>query len=206
MKALSNSNTTNTIIDYLHTFWSFAALNIVFLLTCLPVITIGSALSSLYFVVIREARGESGYLVRTYISEFKKNLKSGTSAFLLLFLAGCILLFNAAFWFFMDSIIAMLIFGIIIAACIAFFLTFLYTFPLLGRFTNSTIRTLKNAFYISITNLKITGGLLLIDSFVLCLCIFLPTVRVFMLLFGFAFVAYCKSFLFIKVFEPYENT
>ena len=30
---------------------------------------------------MKEARGEYGYLVRTYLQEFKKNFKSGTKAF-----------------------------------------------------------------------------------------------------------------------------
>lgn len=63
----------NPVLDFINTLCNFVVLNLVFLISCLPVITIGTALSSLYYVTLREARGEYGYLVRTYIKEFRKN-------------------------------------------------------------------------------------------------------------------------------------
>ena len=60
----------NPVLDFINTLCNFVVLNLVFLISCLPVITIGTALSSLYYVTLREARGEYGYLVRTYIKEF----------------------------------------------------------------------------------------------------------------------------------------
>ena len=110
------SKAMNPVLDFINTLCNFVALNLVFLITCLPVITIGTALSSLYYVTLREARGEYGYLVRTYLREFKNNFKKGTIAFAILFL---------------------------IAAMIGWFLIFTYTFPLIGRFENSTKQTLK---------------------------------------------------------------
>ena len=70
----------------------------------------------------------------------------------------------------------------LIAAMIGWFLIFTYTFPLIGRFENSTKQTLKNAFGLAMSNMKATFALIIID----------------------AFVAYCQSFVFKKVFEPYE--
>ena len=149
------SKAMNPVLDFINTLCNFVALNLVFLITCLPVITIGTALSSLYYVTLREARGEYGYLVRTYLREFKNNFKKGTIAFAILFL---------------------------IAAMIGWFLIFTCTFPLIGRFENSTKQTLKNAFGLAMSNMKATFALIIID----------------------AFVAYCQSFVFKKVFEPYE--
>ena len=71
----------NPVLDFINTLCNYVVLNLVFLITCLPVFTIGTALSSLYYVTLKEARGEYGYLARPYLSEFRKNLKSGTAAF-----------------------------------------------------------------------------------------------------------------------------
>ena len=54
------SKAMNPVLDFINTLCNFVALNLVFLITCLPVITIGTALSSLYSVTLREARGEYG--------------------------------------------------------------------------------------------------------------------------------------------------
>lgn len=198
------SKAMNPVLDFINTLCNFVALNLVFLITCLPVITIGTALSSLYYVTLREARGEYGYLVRTYLREFKNNFKKGTIAFAILFLIGAILLFNIAFWFGTGTMPATILTGVLIAAMIGWFLIFTYTFPLIGRFENSTKQTLKNAFGLAMSNMKATFALIIIDAFVFFLCLFLSPMKLIMVLFGFAFTAYCQSFVFKKVFEPYE--
>lgn len=199
------SKAMNPVLDFINTLCNFVALNLVFLITCLPVITIGTALSSLYYVTLREARGEYGYLVRTYLREFKNNFKKGTIAFAILFLIGAILLFNIAFWFGTGTMPATILTGVLIAAMIGWFLIFTYTFPLIGRFENSTKQTLKNAFGLAMSNMKATFALIIIDAFVFFLCLFLSPMKLIMVLFGFAFTAYCQSFVFKKVFEPYET-
>lgn len=200
MKAKS----VNSVLEFISTFCNFIVLNLVFLITCLPVITIGTALSSLYFVTLKEARGEYGYLVRTFIRELKHNLKSGTKAFSILFVIGAVLLFNLFFWFGIGTIVSAVVTGLIITASIAWFLIFTYTFPLIGRFENSTKQTLKNAFGLAMANMKYTFALIIMDAFVFFLCMFLEPMKLIMVLFGFVFTAYCQSFIFKKVFEPYE--
>lgn len=93
-----NAEKLNPFIDAIDMLFHFFILNLVFLITCLPVFTIGTALSSMYYVVIKETKGEYGYVVRTYLREFKRNFKNGTIAFLLLSAVGIVLLFNLMFW------------------------------------------------------------------------------------------------------------
>lgn len=195
----------NPVLDFINTLCNYVVLNLVFLITCLPVITIGTALASLYSVTLREARGEYGYLVRTYIKEFRQNLKSGTAAFAILFVIGAVLLFNIAFWFGLGGIPAGIVTGLLAIAMIAWLFTFTYTFPLIARFKNTTRQTLKNAFCLMMSNVKATFALLLIYITVVCFCFFLAPMKILMVLFGFAFIAYCQSFIFKKVFEPYEK-
>lgn len=195
----------NPVLDFINTLCNYVALNLVFLISCLPVITIGTALASLYNVTLREARGEYGYLVRTYFREFKNNLIHGTKAFAILFLIGAALIFNLGFWHGMGTLPASVITGLLLVALMAWLLTFTYTFPLIARFENTTKQTLKNAFCLMMSNVKYTFALILIYITVVCFCVFLPPMKVLMVLFGFAFVAYCQSFIFIKIFEPYEK-
>lgn len=53
------SKAMNPVLDFINTLCNFVALNLVFLITCLPVITIGTALSSLYILryIKRGSRG-----------------------------------------------------------------------------------------------------------------------------------------------------
>lgn len=195
----------NPVLDFINTLCNFIALNILFLITCLPVVTIGAALSSLYYVTIREARGEYGYLIRPYLREFRRNLKTGTLAFAILSAIGAVLLFSLAFWYSLGTTLSAAVTGLIAIALIIWLFTFTYTFPLIGRFEDTAVRSLKNAFCLMMSNVKATLWLLLIYVVTLSLCFFLAPMKLLMVLFGFAFIAYCQSYVLKNVFEPYEN-
>lgn len=201
-----NSGKLNPFIDFINTLCNFFVLNLVFFITCLPVLTIGSALSSLYYVMSKETRGEYGYLVRTYIREFKRNLKTGTIAFLILSAVGIILVFNLLFWPFRETALSSGITGLLIILSVIWLLISHYTYPLIGRFVNTSVNSIKNAWGLCLRNLKWSLSLLLIDACTACFFLFLPlnTVLMSMASLGFVFIAFCQSFVFNRIFSPYE--
>lgn len=202
-----NGGKLNPVIDFINMLCNFFALNLVFLVTCVPVFTIGTALSSLYYVMCRESKGEYGYLVRTYLREFRRNLKNSTIAFVLLMLPGCLLVFNLLFWPAQKTAFSSVITGLLIALMVVWLVIFHYTFPLAGRFENTPLNYIKNAWGLALRNLKWTAVLLLIDIFEACFCLFLSLGTVLMALsaLGFSLTAYCQSFIFNKIFLPYES-
>ncbi len=202
-----NGGKLNSVMDFINTLCNFLALNLVFLITCIPIFTIGTSLSSLYYVMARETKGEYGYLVRTYLREWKRNFKNGTIAFLLLFAAGSLLLFNLFFWPFRGTAFSSWATGLLAALSLVWLIIFHYTFPLIGRFVNTPVRSVRNAWGLALRNLKWTFVLLLIDGSVACLCLFLPLGTVLTSLFslGSVLTAYCQSFIFNKIFLPYEK-
>ncbi len=197
----------NPVIDFISTLCNFFALNLVFLITCIPIFTIGSALSSLYYVMAKETKGEYGYIVRPYIREFKRNLKNGTIAFTFFFVTGAMILFNLLFWPFRGNALSSGVTGVLIVIFIIWLVIFNYTFSLIGRFINTPINSIKNAFQLALKNFKQTLKLLAIDIGVACFCLFLPLGTVFMSLFslGFVLIVYFQSFIFNKIFAPYEK-
>ena len=203
---MSNSR-LNPVIDFINTLCNFFVLNLIFLITCVPVFTIGSALASLYYVMSKETKGEYGYLVRTYIREFKRNFKDGTLAFLPLFMAGGMILFNLLFWPMRGSALSSGITGLLTALSVIWLVIFHYTFPLVGRFVNTPVNSIKNAWGLAVRNLKWTVALLLIDVCTACFCLFisLDTVLMIFLSLGFVLIAYGQSFIFNKIFSPYEK-
>lgn len=202
-----NGGKLNPVIDFINMLCNFFVLNLVFLITCIPVFTTGSALSSLYYVMGRESKGEYGYLVRTYLRELKRNLKNGTIAFLLLMIPGSMLIFNMLYWPAQGNAFSSIVTGLLIALFIVWLVIFHYTFPLVGRFVNTPVNSIKNAWGLALRNRKWTAVLLLIDLFEACFCLFLPLGTVLMSLtaLGFALTAYVQSFLFNKIFMPYEK-
>lgn len=68
-------NLDSPVIVFLTTVADFMMLNILFILCCAPVITIGPAVSALYTITMREARHEGGYIFKPFFKAFKNNFK-----------------------------------------------------------------------------------------------------------------------------------
>lgn len=198
-------NINGPVFQFINTLCEFILLNILFLICCLPVITIGASLSALYQVTIREARGEHGYILKTFFHAFRENFRAATLAFLFYLIAGAVLLFNLAFWNALGTIAANVILLALTLLSAMLVISFLYTFPLLARFQNRITATLKNSYRIAMEHRLQTIALLLIQGIAILLCVMADQTKLFMVIVGFAFIAYCNSFLFSWVFAEYEK-
>ena len=197
-------NTEGPVFQFLGTLVDFVILNVLFLITCIPVVTIGPAVSALYTVTLREARNEQGYIIRSYFTAFKENFRHSFLLSVLYTIIGAILLYNLAFWAQMKTAVGS-IFLIIIAACtLLYAISLLYVFALSARFENTIKQTAKNSLLIALANPVQTLMILLITIIGFALSYVSPMFRVFLVIFGFAFLAYCASFPLTKVFSRYE--
>ena len=197
-------NTEGPVFQFLGTLVDFVILNVLFLITCIPVVTIGPAVSALYTVTLREARNEQGYIIRSYFTAFKENFRHSFLLSVLYTIIGAILLYNLAFWAQMKTAVGS-IFLIIIAACtLLYAISLLYVFALSARFENTIKQTAKNSLLIALANPVQTLMILLITIIGFSLSYVSPMFRVFLVIFGFAFLAYCASFPLTKVFSRYE--
>lgn len=197
-------HTESSMFQFLGSLFDFVLLNLMFLLTCIPIVTIGPALCALYSITLQEARGEHSYMIKPYLLAFRENLKKGLLLFLLYFIAGTILLFNLTFWLQLDTLFGNIALVIVTLCTVLYVLSFLYVFALTARFENPLKQTIKNSVLLALANPKQTILLFLIPVVVGGLAYLTPLFRVFLLTFGFAFTAYCSSFPLAKVFKTYE--
>ena len=154
MNHLFNEN--NPVVIFLTRFFDLLILNWVFLFTCLPIITIGPALTALYTITLRMADKDNPYILKTYFRSFAKNFKGS----LLIWLP---LLFGLVFFGVdlyivhtqLDESLLFLQFPIIIFLfCIISII--IYVFPVFAIFDNSLTKTTKNALLLSLSNLPLT--------------------------------------------------
>ena len=84
-------NLDSPVISFLNKVADFMILNILFILCCAPIVTIGPALSALYTITMREARHEDSYILKPFFKAFKNNfIQSFFSSILYLFLGAVI--------------------------------------------------------------------------------------------------------------------
>ena len=199
-------NPDGPFYQFMNSLASFIGLNFIFLITCLPIFTIGPALTALYTITLKEARKEGGYIFSTYFKAFKANFRQSTAAFLIQLALALVFLFNAHFWGGQNTVPGNALMFVMSALLLVVALTFLYCYPLMARFENTVKQSMKNSFFIAITHPKYTLALAGILAVYLFFCFGFPAfAKVFMLLLGFSFLAYCNSMLFVRVFRDYEE-
>ena len=200
-------NLDSPVISFLNKVADFMILNILFILCCAPIVTIGPALSALYTITMREARHEDSYILKPFFKAFKNNfIQSFFSSILYLFL-GAVIVYGWQFWLKRSgestvNQVMLVILGMFAIVCL---LSLFYVFALIARFDNSVFKTVKNALILTVFNLKETILLTLFSGIVMLLMIFTKSIWLFMVVGGFACCAYVQSLLFIRVFEPYEK-
>ena len=196
------------VMRFLGRIGDIIILNLIFVVTALPVITVGTALSALYTVAMKLARGEDPSVLREYMRAFRRNMKPATICWLIMAAAGALIFldfrlvgaFGGALYTVVRLLLAM-IFGV-------WMLTFLYLCPYIARFENTGFHSVKNALFLSAAHLPSTVMMLVISVGLIVVTLF--TSRTFVIgtigwfFAGFAAVAYVQSFLLSRIFAKYE--
>ena len=183
-------------------------LNILFVITCLPIFTIGASLSALYTMTFRLMREEYSGIIRSYFRAFRENFRQGTILWLLLVLAAGPALYYLYVLFSLDSLLRHLgfLFGILALLCA---MTASYVFPWISQFENTTAQALKNALILSLSRLPRTAAILVINALPLITWFFSPElfiqVSFLWVALYFAAAAYMNTGILWHVFKPYRN-
>ena len=69
-------------------------LNILFLVCSLPIFTIGASFTAMYYVTLKLAENEEGYIARGFWKSFKQNFKQATIIWLILLFFGIVLVLD----------------------------------------------------------------------------------------------------------------
>ena len=193
---LKLSEVFNKILD-------LAMLTIYWLVSCLPVITIGAATASLYYATQKVIKNDRGYVAGEYWKFFRKNFKVTTLCWLVHLGVGFVFADEAyiccQMW--ADGIVIGWFWILFLVLEVFNVIMVLFTLPYIARFDDKVGRTLKNSFFITMTHLpKGLLLLLLIAVFVLAVLSFAPAILV-------APAAYMllSSYIVEKIFRKYMS-
>ena len=184
-------------------------LNILFIISCIPVFTLGAAITALYRTVMEYEKPKAQGLIKLYFCEFRRNFKKATLLFLILLVPVAITLYEAVFYLIGTEKVSSL------SAFIFLFPLFIvtgivsYVYPLQSKFENTIKNTLRNAFIMVWIHLPITAILVAVNLLLPAL-MFLSTqfflkISVFWLLIGFSLQCELNSIFLLKVFKKYYD-
>lgn len=184
-------------------------LNILFLISCIPLVTVGAASAAMYTVCFRMGTDQEGSTVKSFFRAFRDNFRQGTVLWLVLALFIVTAGLNTLLFGSMSGALRFLSvpFGILLILAL---LAFGYGFPLVSLFRNNTLSTLKNALFLSIGHLPRSLLIALLNCFpavllLTDLSLFLHTGFLWAALY-FSAAAWLDSLLLKPVFAPYLNT
>ncbi len=190
-------------------FW----LNLLCFVCCIPVITIGPALTACYAVMLRIVKNEEGNVTRSFFRAFRQNFKQAVVLWFLFTFTFLILLSGMYILRMTDntgnSVIPLSsVFLVINSALILLAaMTMGYAFPLLAKFENTVLQTIQNALILSVRHFSKTALIVLINAvFPVALGFVLlkeETVWLlsFLLCFGLSGPAYACSLLLLPIFR-----
>ena len=71
-------NMDSPVMNFLGRVADLVWLNILYIICCLPIFTIGAATSALYYVTMKMVADEEGYITKSFFKSFKDNFKQAT--------------------------------------------------------------------------------------------------------------------------------
>lgn len=198
----------SALIRGLSTLADVMILNLLFIATSVPIVTLGASLTALNFTAMRIGTGECGSVTADYFRSFHQNFRQATV------IAGLLVLLTAvlAAWYVVITSVEMDVLAELALMALWYLLAFnfaimvLFIFPYLATFEGRTRDMFRNARLMSWKH-PLTS---LVSLMVIALCVavtaFYPQMTgygLFWLVVGFAGIAVVNGHLFTRVFSKY---
>lgn len=185
-------------------------LNFLFIISCIPIITIGASLSATYSVAMKMVRDEETYIAKEYIKRFKENFKDSTIVWFLIMVVGSVFAIDLYISGMISSEVTRKVFQFmftLIGVILMFIIT--YVFPLISKFENTIKNTLKNSILISIQNLPYTIIMVVVNLSPMIIIFLFGSYWGYIVFFytviGYGVMAYINSIFLNKILNRYVN-
>ena len=201
-------NMDNKFFTFMSRVADLIILNLLCLVCCIPIVTIGPSVSAMFYVTLKMVRNEESYIVRGFFKSFKQNLKQGIIINLIMLAAGVLLAIDISICRGTAGSLGKVLIVIFMMILVIYLMLFMYIYPVLAKFYNTIRNTFINAFLMSIRHLPYTVLMILISA-APALVLFIPsahiqsTVILLLVLFGFSGIAYINSHFLVKIFDKY---
>lgn len=162
-------NLNNPLFRFMGKTFDAMLLSMVFIIVCIPLITIGPALSALYYSSVKSIRHDRSYPIKEFFKAFKRDFKQSFIVGLILVVVGLILYVDIRFAVeYIDNGLTNMRYVYLIISIIMSFIA-MYIFPLISRFSLKTRELFKLAFYLAIRHFLTTiiSLILLLGAFLL---------------------------------------
>ena len=188
----------------MQSLWDILKLNFMWIIFCIPIVTIGGSTIAAFSVLLRMSEDQEGNVIKDFWKAFRENWKQGI-------LIGLLppICFEAVFLDFqLYNAVEKGGLGILIVGCFSayiFIFCLSYVFPLLARYDNTVINSIKNSFRIGMKFFGRTFLLLVIIAVEVLIIFWNPTTKFVGALIGPACIMYTISGVAMHIFRKIEE-
>lgn len=198
-------NLDSPLMQFLNKVADLMILNILTLVCCIPIITIGPALTALHYMALKMVRNEECYIAKDYFKSFKLNLRQGIVIWLIELVVIVLLVGDFLIMRFSTVNFGQPMKIILIVVAVVVLFTFTFVYPVLAKFDNTIMRTIKNAFFIGILQFPKTILMMILSVVPAALFVLTPQIIPVVFLFGFSAPAWVDAKLYNKFFQKLED-
>lgn len=200
-------NEDNVIHIFLNKLGDIIVANLLFLVCCIPIITIGPALTALYHCMLRTVKGNNNGTTKTFFRALKENFRQSLIVWLGLLAVGFILFLNIRFLQNTASVVSKPLFYVSLGIAGLVIILALYIFPVIAAFANTTVNLLKNAYVFAFLHFPSTLAIAVISILPMFMTYrdikLMPLYACCWFFFGFGLTAYVNSLLLYRMFKPF---
>lgn len=186
-------------------FTTLLKLNFIFLVSCIPIITIGAAIAGMTNVTLKMVRDEPSDVFYDFKEGFKKNWKQGTCLMAIEAVIALIIFFAFLYYLNLQGIAYYLFMGIIGLVTMVFFMSSMYMFPMAVTVDLKVKEIIRNSILLCLGSLKksFVSVALCIIAVGLGSTISVLTIPIILMFFSFSFCSFVTSFCADEAIKKY---
>lgn len=161
-------NADNFFFRFMTKFFDAVLLSITFSLFCLPIVTIGPAITALYYSTVKCLRRGRGYVLSEFLRAFKRDFKQSFILEIILLVVAYILYLDLRVSLETGEFFVNMFHYVYLGVAVLVSFIAIYAFPIISRFQLRTRELLKLSLFMSIRHLMTTlvSIVLLLGAFV----------------------------------------
>lgn len=191
-------------MQMMNKFADLMYLDILTLICCIPIITIGPALTAMHYVLLKMYRNEGAPITKSFFKSFKMNFKQSVVLGLIYVVIAVVLFIDFVYIRQMEDV-SLFMEIVVIVAIVLYAFSYVWLFPLQCRYENPIKTTIKNSFMVGALNFPKSFMMILISFAPILILSMTNAVTPAVIMLGLTIPGYVQAMLYSRVFDKMEG-
>ena len=166
-------NSDSRLMKVLAKLFDIGYLSILFILFCIPIVTIGAALTALYYTTVKVIRHDRGYVFHEFWHAFKLNFLPATKLWIVQAVLFILIAFNISLVNENVTTTSSFMLGAYIVIGVIIYAVSCYAYPVLSRFNMKNMQILRMSLFMIAKHIIFTIPLVIISEAAVFLIVFM---------------------------------